>query len=181
MVFCGKCGTQVNEGVKFCPACGAQVEVPVQQVQTAGGVQTAAAQSVPNQNIAGAKLQGINNTADTTAEFSQEDINQNKMMAVLSYFGIFFLIPLFAAPKSKFARFHANQGLVLCLAKVAFGIIYSIISVIMYAISWYLGILVSLIGILWIAFAVLIVMGIINAAGGKAKELPIIGKIKILK
>ena len=22
MAFCGKCGQQVNDGVKFCPACG---------------------------------------------------------------------------------------------------------------------------------------------------------------
>lgn len=32
-----------------------------------------------------------------------------------------------------------------------------------------------------IAFAVLTVIGIINAAKGTAKELPIIGNIKILK
>ena len=23
MAYCGKCGTQIEEGVKFCPACGA--------------------------------------------------------------------------------------------------------------------------------------------------------------
>ncbi|MBR2370148.1 MAG: zinc-ribbon domain-containing protein [Paludibacteraceae bacterium] len=23
MAYCGKCGNQIDEGVKFCPACGA--------------------------------------------------------------------------------------------------------------------------------------------------------------
>ena len=32
-------------------------------------------------------------------------------MAILAYFGILVLIPILAAKDSKFARFHANQGL----------------------------------------------------------------------
>ena len=27
MAFCGKCGQQVNEGVRFCPACGQGLEI----------------------------------------------------------------------------------------------------------------------------------------------------------
>ena len=27
MAYCGKCGTQIEEGVKFCPACGAALQV----------------------------------------------------------------------------------------------------------------------------------------------------------
>src|ERR1035437_3247453 len=43
--------------------------------------------------------------------FDADDVEKNKAMAILGY--IFFVIPLAAAPKSKFARFHANQGLLL--------------------------------------------------------------------
>ena len=48
-------------------------------------------------------------------------------------------------------------------------------------ISWRLSFLSTIIGLLWIAVPVLMVIGIVNALNGKAKELPLIGKIKILK
>src|SRR5689334_12413568 len=46
------------------------------------------------------------------------DIEQNKVYAVLAYIGLLFLVPLFAAPNSKFARYHTNQGIVLFIAAV---------------------------------------------------------------
>ena len=39
----------------------------------------------------------------------------------------------------------------------------------------------TILGLVWIVFGVLAVIGIINALKGKAKELPFIGKIKLLK
>src|SRR5271170_5256640 len=48
------------------------------------------------------------------------DVQNHKAVAILAY--IFFVIPLVAAPHSKFARFHANQGLLLfiiwCMAMI---------------------------------------------------------------
>ena len=102
-------------------------------------------------------------------------------MAILSYLGILVLIPIFAAKDSKFARFHANQGLVLCIASIIYGVAYSVLSIIILAISWRLYFLVSILGFLSIGFLVLCVIGIINAANGQEKELPIIGKFRILK
>lgn len=156
MAFCGKCGQKIEEGVKFCPDCGAPLQVNM------------------GQPVGGAIPQ-------STLEFDEVDIEQNKVMALLSYLGILVLIPIFAAKESKYARFHANQGLVLCIAAVLYGVAYSILTSIILAISWRLYFLVSLIGLLSIVFVVLAVIGIINALNGKAKELPIIGKYKILK
>ena len=127
------------------------------------------------------KLSVINNTADTTAEFEQQDIEKNKFMAILAYFGILVLIPIFAAKDSKFARFHANQGLVLCIAAVLYSVAYSILSGLIVAISWRLYWLVSIVGLLGLVFLVWFVLGIINAAGGRAKELPFIGHFRLLK
>ena len=62
---------------------------------------------------------GINNTADTTADYDKKDIEDNKLMGVLAYIGLLFLIPLFAAKESKFAQFHTNQGILLCIVGVA--------------------------------------------------------------
>ncbi len=102
-------------------------------------------------------------------------------MAILAYFGPLVLIPIFAAKQSKFARYHSNQGLVLLIASILYGIAYSILSSIILAISWRFYFIVSIIGLVSIVITVLAIIGIINAATGKAKELPLIGKFKILK
>ena len=153
MLTCKQCGTQVEDGVMKCTNCGASIEAPVQQ----------------NQPIdLSKKFNEFNNTADTTSEYDAQDIEKNKVMAVLAY--ILFFIPLLAAKDSKFARFHTNQGLVLFLG----GIIASVVAVIP-VIGWIIAPIAGLV------ITVLAVIGIINALNGRAKELPVIGKFKILK
>ena len=153
MLTCKQCGTQVEDGVMNCTNCGAPIEAPVQQNQPVDLSE---------------KFNEFNNTADTTSEYDAQDIEKNKVMAVLAY--IIFLIPLLAAKDSKFARFHTNQGLVLFIG----GILSSVIAAIP-IIGW---IIAPIAGII---ITILAVIGIVNALGGKAKELPIIGKFKILK
>ena len=95
-------------------------------------------------------------------------------MAILSYFGILVLIPIFAAKDDPFVRYHANQGLVLLIANIAVaivGFILGFIPVIGGIISW----------IISIALFVLMILGIINAAKGEMKPLPFIGGIEIIK
>lgn len=180
MKFCGKCGTKIEDNIKFCPGCGSPADAPQeQQSQQAQPQQTPPPQQ--NQNSFGEMFQNLNNTADTTAEFDQNDINTNKGMAILAYFGPLVFIPMFAAKQSKFARYHSNQGLLLLITAVAWSIVYGIINAILLAISWRLYTVSSIIGILSIVFFVLFIIGIINASNGRAKELPIIGKFKILK
>ena len=72
-------------------------------------------------------MSNILNTPDTTASYSQQDIDQNKIMGILSYFGILVLIPIFAAKESPFARFHANQGLVLLVTGILVGMATSLV------------------------------------------------------
>lgn len=146
MAFCGNCGAQVEEGLKFCPGCGNEMAAPAVQQ----------AEEVPVQ------------AAEPVTAFDPADIEKNKIMAVLAY--IIFLIPLLAAKDSPFAKFHTNQGLILFLAGIAVAIL-SVIPII----GWIIGIVAP------IAITVLAVIGIIAAAKGEAKELPLIGKFKILK
>ena len=172
MSFCSKCGAQLIEGEKFCPSCGAPVEAVAQETPTTNqSEQTDISQKIAN----------LNNTADTTAEFDAQDIQNNKAMAIFAYLSWLVLIPLFAAKESKFARFHCNQGLALAITEIVYVIAYEILSAILLAISWRLAFLISIIGLVGILFAIVSVIGIINVANGKAKELPIIGKFKILK
>lgn len=104
---------------------------------------------------------------DSAPEFTPEDASANKWMAVLAYLGILVLIPLFVAKESKFARFHINQGLIL--------LICSVVSAVFSRMGW--G---TLAWILNIVIFVLAIIGIINAVKGEAKELPVIGKFKII-
>src|SRR5580692_8759272 len=52
----------------------------------------------------------------TPMEEGPADVAQNKMVATLAYVGPLVIVPLLAAPNSKFARFHANQALALFLS-----------------------------------------------------------------
>ena len=170
MKYCGKCGTQVQDETKFCPVCGIEV----------GAVSEAGAPTATRNDFT-QKVKNIGNTADTTTEYDANDINSNKAMAILAYFGPLVLIPLLAAKDSKFARFHANQGLLLLITSILYGFAYSVLSAVILAISWRLYFIVTIIGFLSVALTALAIIGIINAAGGKAKELPLIGKFKLIK
>lgn len=118
------------------------------------------------------------NTKDLTAEFDPQDIQQNRVMGILAYISWLVLVPIFAAKGSKWARFHANNGLLLAIAEVALGIVFGILGWIPY-VGWIFGVIGWLSEL---AVCALAIFCLVNAARGKAKELPIIGgKIKILK
>lgn len=176
MTYCEKCGTKVEEGNKICPGCGNDI------VAEATAENKVNAENKAATNGFSEKIASLNNTADTTTDFDTKDIEQNKIMGVLAYLSWLVLIPIFAAPKSKFARYHANQGLVLAISEIAYWIATAIINAVLYVISWRLGSIVSmLLSIVNIGFLIITVIGIVNAANGRAKELPIVGKFKILK
>ena len=114
-------------------------------------------------------------------EFSPEDVQQNKAMAILAYF-IFFL-PLLAAKESRFARYHANQGLIVLIAYVALYIVQLILSAILFAgLAFGVFAIVSLLfTLLYLGLLVLLILGIVNAAQGKAKPVPAIGGFTLIK
>ena len=167
MAFCNKCGNQLPDGANNCPFCGAPTGNAQQNTQNTQNTQNA-------QNF----VNNMMNTADTTSQFDPQDINDNKGMSVLAYIGILFLIPLLACPNSRFARYHTNQGLVLFLLELAICVVTSIFAFIP-VIGPIIGGLISAVG--GIFTLVLMILGIINAAQGQAKELPLIGKITLLK
>ncbi len=123
------------------------------------------------------KIEEFTNTTDTTNEFDASDIEKNKAMAILSYLGILVLVPIFGAKDSKYARFHANQGLTLLIVYVAAVFVFSILGSLPF-VGWIIRLLNRLLGL---AYAAFLILGVVNAAQGKAKELPLIGNIKILK
>ncbi|NLC26816.1 MAG: hypothetical protein GX777_09400 [Fastidiosipila sp.] len=96
----------------------------------------------------------------------------------LAYLGILFFLPLVVKPVTKYGKFHANQGLLLLLTSIAGGIIIAILSAIFLAISWRLLFLGTLLyAVFAIAILVLAVLGVLSTLRGKAKPLPVIGKM----
>ena len=102
-------------------------------------------------------------------DFDPADVEKNKTMAGLAY--LLFFLPLITCPESRYAKFHANQALILVIVAIAGNIILGIIPVI----GW------IIMPIFAIGTLILGIMGLINGFGGKSKRLPIIGKYDILK
>ncbi len=115
------------------------------------------------------------------------DVEKNKVFAVLAYLGILVLVPLLAAKDSPFAKYHTNQGLLLLLTAVATGVAVFIVAALGAFVTamLHLGVGMCCVGLLGFAqFAVVVafmIMGIINAATGQMKPLPIIGKYTLIK
>ncbi len=123
------------------------------------------------------KITDLNDTDDSTSEYDPADIEKNKGLSVLAYFSWLVLIPLICAKDSKFARFHCNQGILLAIVETVAGILFGVLGSIKY-IGWVFGIVG---GLVEIVMFVLLVIGVINAANGKAKDLPVFGSIRLLK
>jgi uncharacterized membrane protein len=90
---------------------------------------------------------------------------KNTLMGILAYIGPLVIVSYITGKDDAFVKFHIKQGLVLLVIEVA---------------MWFLGSLLwfiwPVIGIINFAVFVLAVVGIINAAQGKEKELPLVGK-----
>jgi uncharacterized membrane protein len=128
--------------------------------------------------------------AEAVAPECDPDIEQHRGLAVLAY--ICFLVPPILAPNSRFARFHANQGLLLFITLV---VVVTLV-VVLHLGAWLVGILFTNIALLdyffsagfhllqvallagWVA---LMIYGIIQAANGLSKPLPAIGHWTLIK
>ena len=171
MAFCKNCGAQVEDGIKFCASCGTPVD------QQAAPAQPAVQQAQP-------VLTG------------EADVQANKGMAALSYLGILLLVPLFARKNSEYCQHHVKQGFTLAAFSLCFSIVYFILNAIISAIfpptlkygflTYYYApsaasVIWSIIGgIISIGIVVVAIIGIVNAATGKKKELPLIGQIPVI-
>lgn len=106
-----------------------------------------------------------------------EDVERNKVFAVLAYLPPFlFLVPLLAARESKYAMYHCNQGLVLTLAALAGWVLLALVHpgfMFIPAVGWLLLSVLHL--ALFVGSVVLAIIGIVNAANGICRPLPLIG------
>lgn len=185
MAFCSQCGTKLDPNARFCPNCGTAVAAGATQQPYR---QPEGTDRQPEQQpYQPSREYGPADGFRTEESAEARDVRDNKGMAVLAYLGILVLIPIFAAKESRFARFHANQGLVLLLFEIGFGIVCSIFAAIFAALLLFGATVLyaALFGLVamggGIFFFVLLILGIVNACNGSCRRLPVIGKIDILQ
>lgn len=121
----------------------------------------------------------FNDVKDETNNFDKKDIENGKIMAIFCYIGILVLIPYFAEKNNKYVVYHAKQGLNLFLLDIIASLAVGIITGMLSFVLAFLASIVSFVA--GIFFFALSIIGIINVCNGKAKELPIINKIKLIK
>ncbi|MBR3952768.1 MAG: zinc-ribbon domain-containing protein [Oscillospiraceae bacterium] len=139
----------------FCPKCGTQIPENDYYCPTCG------------EPVAGRKAPS---ESDHTAMFDPEDVKRTRVLAALCYVSLLFvIIGLLIEPNSKFIRYHINQSFVLYI----FGILAGLVAIIPF-LGWIAAAVASVMVI------VFMIMGIVNACKGYAKDLPLIGKYTIV-
>lgn len=180
MANCPRCGAPLSADSQFCVNCGANV-----MQNAASGASNGAVDRVVG------FFKALNNTTDYTMQCNPNDAGSNQVMGILAYIPLLFLIPYFAAKNSVFAKFHANQGLLCTIVLLALGLVNTVIGLIV-GLIFGIGsiIFLQVIGdiICWIIgiasaaiFLYFMIIGIINAANRKLKELPLIGSFRLIK
>ena len=188
MAFCRNCGQPIDDNAAVCASCGA-----AQTVQEAAPQQPVY-QQAPQQ---AAPQQPVYQQAPQTQPAPAVDPTEDKSLAWLSYLGILLLIPLFARKASKFCQYHVRQGAILFAACLAYTIVTQVLLAIINAVTpkqikylWYVpyeapSAIYEVFNIIFslgsIFFLVIAIIGIVNAVKGDEKELPVLGKIKLLE
>lgn len=180
MAFCSKCGNELKTKVKFCPECGNEVIYPKNN------------DKVISDKFMD-KVDDLIDTKDNTDKFTKKDAKDNMGFALISYLGPLALIPYFLGNKSKYVRYHAKQGMNLLIIWAVYAIIYSLLSLIRLTkqVEWSTGLLVNYKMTPWwidipmtaigLGIFIINVVAIVYVSKCKAKELPILGTIKIVK
>lgn len=91
---------------------------------------------------------------------------KNTLMGILAYIGPLVIISYIVGKDDPSVKFHIKQGLVLLVIEVIVWFVGG-------HLPYFLWFIVSLVNL---AVLVLAILGIINAAQGKEKDLPLVGQ-----
>lgn len=102
------------------------------------------------------------------------DVSQVRLFGIIGYiFPILFFLPLVTDAKDNtFAKYHANQQLLLLLFLIIGNTAASILTVILIGLLLY--------PVVWIYGLVCMILGIMNVVNEREKPLPLIGNITTL-
>lgn len=193
---CPKCGSYVPEGKVLCPVCGrlrvdlsadANARVKAERKQTHARIsdgfrevrRDAPLQKRGHHPYAGGTYEQHKSHDPNSKDYykpkyesSASDAQlHHRILCAAAYFGFFFIVPLITMPNSKEAKFHANQGLVLFLFNLLLGIVIGTVT----------AAFGTVLEVLNVIYPVLMVYGASNAMKGNMTELPVIGKLRLIK
>lgn len=202
MPFCPKCGTEYQEGSKFCAKCGGNLDGSVAPVPVNPG------NGFFNKVFDTKNVTSTMDAADINAGKSMSILAYCAVLAYILVSWIFggfiaiivlagmLIAPCISAKKSKFLQYHLSMIFPSILGVFAVGAIESFIANKLYwGVYWGLltatlnnfaagfvaVVLAWLIHIIFMAVPMIIlVVGLINAINGKAKDLPLIGRFKLI-
>lgn len=194
MAVCPKCGKEVKTKAKFCPECGTKLDAEKKKA-TDKKVEKEETKEEPKEMSEAIKesVEKVLDTEDSTKEFTKKDAKDNLGMALLSYLGLLVLIPYFLEKDSKFVKYHAKQGMNLLIVWVGYSILCGLLSLIKvsrtvyyfgYAYGkvkvtpWWVSLPIWVVGL---GIGVISIIGIVYVVQGKAKELPLVNKLKFFK
>lgn len=167
---CPKCGYETITKVNFCPSCGYDLSKPYEEEVIEASFEEK--EEVKEKEVKEEKTTSYDYSDNM---YDMKDIEENKVFALFSYLGFLFIIPLIARPNSKYCKFHVNQGIILCIVNAIVGVLSSaLLNIELITLSH----IISALDLIMLGFTV---YGIYNAVTGNAKELPLIGKYRILK
>jgi uncharacterized membrane protein len=102
------------------------------------------------------------NQTQNAPSSDNKDVQENRAITYLAYLGILFLVPLLAKKESKFAVFHAKQGLVL-------------------TVGWFIGMFLYMFfglgALVHLVIIIFSIMGLVYVNKGEMKKLPIVGDL----
>ena len=141
-------------------------------------------------------LDMFTNTPDHTEDFDPADIARSKTTSIVAMFGITFWVPYAFNSRSVFSRYYANQGLLMLIFMLPFTLIYSMFAGIVgvactvpptlanpHATLGFMGVIMDIFFFL-VCYAIPIFMiynAIRNINAGKAKDLPFIGFLRLIR
>lgn len=178
MKICPKCGTPLEDNMKFCITCGfsfGQNENEPQIVDENSEKQRNAQYGQPffGQQTYAPPIE--KDPFDHTDEFDPRDISENKVIAMLIYLmgiaGV--LIALLSQSHSAYVAFHLRQALKFMVCNALLALAAAVL-------SWTVIVPIAC----GIAFVVLLIVKIIcfvDICNGKAKEPAIIKNLNFLK
>ena len=133
------------------------------------------------------------NTTDHTRDYDPEDFKKNKKFSIIALFGITFWVPFVFNSDCGSSRFHANQGLLVLIVEIIMGLGESIFAAMINTaffdsaslspVLLVIGIILYLIltAIFYAIPIFMIATGIKNISAGKVKDLPFIGKLRLVR
>ncbi len=178
MKICPVCQAQLADEAAVCPRCGtvcgaAQQPQPQPQPQPQQPQQPG--YQPPYQAPYQPPVTPYVDPFDHTAEFSAEDIHENKVYAMLPYLmsllGV--LVALIGAKDSAYVQFHVKQALRIHVLSILLAVVIALL-------FW--TIIVAIAGaVCLVILEVLAIIGFFQVCGNKAKELSILRGMNFLK